>query len=277
MKNMNSFNQFFKPVKFLIMKSLIFKSAMALMFVFFCSSDLANAQFINNGQTGGANRTYLEHSAGRVGIGTTAPGAKFHAMGEVRASLGSNWGRYISMGHGGSNAYILWRGAEGQDLDFRFAKVPQTGNSTVYNKMRLTGNGELCIGTTNEFVPTNPTGSNVDYKLFVNGGGLFTEVKVEAGWADYVFDKDYNLLSLESVAQHIDENGFLPNTPSSEEYAEMGGVEIGAATVKQQEKIEELFLHLIEMNEAVKSLQSEVSNLKEEKVQIEQELKNIKK
>ena len=91
------------------------------------------------------------------------------------------------------------------------------------------------------------------YHLFVEGGILTEEVLVRTGWADYVFAEDYDLQSLEEVEAHIAENGHLPNTPSAQEI-ENGGLQLGAATVNQQEKIEELFLYLIEMNKELETL-----------------------
>lgn len=70
----------------------------------------------------------------------------------------------------------------------------QTGffHSTFFMKMT----GEVGIGT------INPT-----HKLDVNGTIRAKEIKVESGWADFVFDKEYKLPSLTEVEKHIQENG----------------------------------------------------------------------
>jgi len=49
---------------------------------------------------------------------------------------------------------------------------------------------------------------------------------------------------------------------SAKEIAENGGVELGAMTVNQQEKIEEIFLHLIELEKKCAQLQLENKEMK---------------
>ena len=123
--------------------------------------------------------------------------------------------------------------------------------------------GFVGIGTTN--MPNQLNTNGDPYRLFVKGGIKTEEVKVElssvGGWADYVFAPDYNLLSLEEVEQHIQEKGHLHNTASAEEL-HREGLELKAMTVNQQEKIEELYLHLIDVNKRLKVLEQENAVLK---------------
>jgi len=127
-------------------------------------------------------------------------------------------------------------------------------------KMQIHSNGKISIGTGNTLPDLNENGD--DYLLFIKGGTLSEEVAVKTGWADYVFDENYELLPLETVEQHIDIYGHLHNTPSAEELG--GTVNLGDATVQQQEKIEEIYLHLIEMNKRMKVLENENERLKQE-------------
>ena len=122
--------------------------------------------------------------------------------------------------------------------------------------------GVVTIGTNNT---PNQLGTVITsgYQLFVDGGILTEEVLVRTGWADYVFEADYELQSLEEVAAHIAQKGHLPNIPSAQEI-ENNGLSLGNTTVLQQEKIEELFLYLIDMNKAVKDLQAENEALRVE-------------
>lgn len=115
----------------------------------------------------------------------------------------------------------------------------------------------------NDFTYTSST--NEPYRFFVNGGALCTELSIlGTGWCDYVFDNDYDLWPLEEVEKFIEVNGHLPKTPSAKEIDEIGGIEIGATTLNQQEKIEEIYLHLIEMKKEIKALQKENSTLKKQ-------------
>lgn len=139
------------------------------------------------------------------------------------------------------------------------------------------GNGhisdKLTIATTN--MPMTLGGQSLtDYKLFVNGGILANEWLVPnvSTWGDYVFEDNYNLKSLSEIAQHIEENGHLHNTPSAEEI-ETNGLEVAAMTINQQEKIEELFLHLIEMDKRLKNLEAKNEKLEQENAQLKAALK----
>ncbi len=127
------------------------------------------------------------------------------------------------------------------------------GNSHFSNK--------VAIGTTS--MPAMSTLNGEDYLLYVLGGGRFTEVIVTPAWADYVFEENYKLLDLETVEKHIKEKGYLHNTPSGAEI-EKNGMEVGQMMANQQEKIEELFLHLIDMNKTMKALKAENENLQAE-------------
>ncbi|MFK8100888.1 MAG: hypothetical protein AB8G15_00115 [Saprospiraceae bacterium] len=115
--------------------------------------------------------------------------------------------------------------------------------------------GKVGVGTTN--FPTTIGGANIsDYRLFVEGGILTDEVRVRTGWADYVFEENYELKSLAQVEAFIKENGHLPNVPSATT-VETAGISIGDISKVQQEKIEELFLHMIELNKTVETLKAE--------------------
>lgn len=125
---------------------------------------------------------------------------------------------------------------------------------------------KVIIGRRN--IPTTATAGGITYPvntfgLYVEGGVLTEELIVTdvANWADYVFAPDYQLTSLEEVEAHIAENGHLHNTPSAAEIAETG-LDMKEITVNQQEKIEELFLHVIELSKQVKALQAENTALK---------------
>ncbi len=87
------------------------------------------------------------------------------------------------------------------------------------------------------------------------------EVKVTLKpFADYVFDDDYELMSIEETDAFIKENGHLPNMPSAEE-VDKNGIGIGELQIKQQEKIEELTLYIIEQQKQIDELKALVNEL----------------
>lgn len=136
-------------------------------------------------------------------------------------------------------------------------------DATIASDLDVSGDahidGVVTIGTVNTpgILGTVNTGS---FQLFVDGGILTEEVLVRTGWADYVFEADYKRPTLEEVEKHIATHGHLPNTPSAKEVSE-NGLSLGNTAVNQQEKIEELFLYIIEMNKEIKTLQEENKTL----------------
>ena len=104
--------------------------------------------------------------------------------------------------------------------------------------------GNVGIGT------DNPT-----YKLSVLGNIRCTEAVVETGWADYVFDEKYKLPLLTDVEKFIQLNKHLPNIPSAAEI-EKNGLHLGDTQKRMMEKIEELTLYVIELNNKIKILEA---------------------
>lgn len=144
-----------------------------------------------------------------------------------------------------------------------FMIVKQTSaNFASQNKTHFFINSYGRVGVGTENTPYTIGGENISaYRLFVKGGILADEVRVRTGWADYVFGQDYKLMPLSQVEEFITENNHLPNIPSAEK-VESQGVELGDVAVFQQEKIEEIFLHLIDMEKRVKDLEEENKALK---------------
>ncbi|UTW63137.1 hypothetical protein KFE98_02985 [bacterium SCSIO 12741] len=125
---------------------------------------------------------------------------------------------------------------------------PEHTNSRVYF-----ANTKVGIGTTK--MGSGP------YKLFVAGGIRTEEVKVDLAstWPDYVFEEEYELKDLSEVKEFIEENHHLPNVPSAAEMED--GIELGEMVRLQMEKIEELTMYLIELEEKNAALEEKVEGL----------------
>ena len=95
-----------------------------------------------------------------------------------------------------------------------------------------------------------------NYKLSVNGKIRAKEIIVETNWSDFVFEKDYNLMSLSDVENYINEYGHLPGVPSAIE-VEKNGVALGNSQAVLLQKIEELTLYTIEMNKQIELLRAQ--------------------
>ena len=111
-------------------------------------------------------------------------------------------------------------------------------------------NGNVGIGV------TSPV-----YKLEVCGTIRAKEVRVETGWCDYVFEKDYKLRTVDELDKYINENKHLPGIASANE-VETEGLKVGEMNKAMMEKIEELTLYIIQLSKDNKRLQEEVDALK---------------
>lgn len=115
-------------------------------------------------------------------------------------------------------------------------------------------NGNIGIGT--EEPPD-------DYLLAVFGKVIAEEIKVQMQyeWPDYVFDKDYNLISLNSLQKFINENGHLPGIPSKAEVQDDQGIELGKLNQLLLQKIEELTLYMLKADQKIYELEQKISLL----------------
>jgi hypothetical protein len=121
-----------------------------------------------------------------------------------------------------------------------------TDGASFTRLMTILGNGNVGIGV-----------SSPDAKLAVNGTIHTKEVKVDMnGWADYVFNPNYDLKSLIDVEKYIKENKHLPDMPS-EQTVLRDGLNLGEMNKLLVKKVEELTLYLIEKEKQLAKQQLE--------------------
>ncbi len=112
------------------------------------------------------------------------------------------------------------------------------------------------------------------YKLLqLDRNGLLyaREVKVNLDtWSDYVFDEKYSLMPLNQLQQYIKENNHLPNVPSAGEMT-ANGLNVAQSSVIFMEKIEELTLYILQIDERVKAQQALLEQ-QQETIRLQQQL-----
>lgn len=100
------------------------------------------------------------------------------------------------------------------------------------------------------------------FRLYGNGNLYTTRVFVRnTPFPDYVFNKDYKLMSLSELEEYINQNNKLPKMPRADE-VEKNGADIGEINRLLVEKIEELTLYLLEQEKKIKELEKGLIELK---------------
>ena len=124
---------------------------------------------------------------------------------------------------------------------------------------------DLRIGT-----KTQATG----YSLSVNGKIACEEVLVkdDSNWPDYVFGKDYDLMSLKQLEKSIEKNNHLPGLPAAAEVEEEG-FKLADMQRRVLEKVEELTLYTIEQGKLIQELQKKVEILEKENNKLKKAIK----
>ena len=225
--------------------------------------------------TGYQNQKLTINKAGNVGIGTTTPTAKLDVNGNIKVT--SSWGSWITgkTGTGGitydtqlkvdkyhsllrqktSSGHFVNLGGLRDYFGFFGYDKDRTENGFDHSMVMNLSTGNVGIGTLT-------TGS---HKLAVEGSIGAREIKVEgSGWSDFVFEKNYELPTLENVEKHIKEKGHLQDIPSAKE-VEKNGFFLGEMDAKLLQKIEELTLYTIQQEKKIKELEKMVKKLLENK------------
>ena len=96
-------------------------------------------------------------------------------------------------------------------------------------------------------------------KLTVDGNVCAKEVRVSLSgspcWPDYVFAQDYDLMEISDLRSYVRQNRHLPGVPSAAEVEE-NGVELGATTEILLQKIEEMTLYILQLEERIQQLEN---------------------
>jgi len=192
-------------------------------------------------------------SNGKVGIGTVTPhyplavngfAATETVNGLQSAFIGRNSTTSTNQFLIGTNNAVT--GTEVNDLSlYVYGSNNMRFWTNNVEKMRIDGNGNVGIGTTN----------TSGYRLSVDGDIRAKKLKVtQTGWPDYVFEPTYDLRPLATLERYLHKYKHLPDVPSAKEIEE-NGVDVGATQAVLLRKIEELTLYVIEQEKRIKELE----------------------
>ena len=217
----------------------------------------------NTGQTD--TTVHLSWSGATDNVGVT--GYKIFKDGNLEATLG-NVNTYQVTGLTASTAYsftVTALDAAGNE-SVPSSAVSVTTDSTsggggsggsVWSESNSVASysGNVAIGTSSA-----PSG----YKLAVDGHIRTREIRVDQdAWPDYVFKEGYDLPTLEEIERYIEEKGHLPNVPSAKE-VHANGVELGEMDRLLLEKIEELTMYILQLENDKKEMEKRINKLEKQ-------------
>lgn len=196
----------------------------------------------------------ISFTTGNIGIGTPTPDYALDVAGTLNATNILIDGTPLE---GSSSPWTI----AGSDISYTDGEVDVTtlnatninlNGSTLVSSQWASSGADLSYTTGNIGIGTNNTQG---YMLAVAGNIVAEGVKVElaVNWPDFVFEKDFDLLSLKDIESYINKNGHLPNVPSAEE-VKRNGISLGEMDATLLQKIEELTLHSIQQQKEIDSL-----------------------
>jgi hypothetical protein len=121
-------------------------------------------------------------------------------------------------------------------------------------------NGSLTINSTDDITKAfriiDGNSGTVHFQVMGDGDIYGREVYLTVGtFPDYVFDENYDLMSLSQLKEYIDINKHLPGIPSATEIsANDNKVKIAEIQTKLLEKVEELTLYIIDLQNQINEL-----------------------
>ncbi len=207
----------------------------------------------------GSGNLFVQNSTRRVGVGTTTPTAKLSVINTVAE-------RSLNVLYNGISGTTQVANIESSaDLssgnDLLQMVMPSTSSSSAafieaeYGsgsiRFQVNANGHTGIGKA----------ASTTNALEVCGTIRATEVIVETGWCDFVFEDDYRLAPLSEVESFIKSNKHLPGIPPAVE-VESQGVKVAEMSRNFILKIEELTLYTIEQEKQITNLQAQIEELK---------------
>lgn len=170
---------------------------------------------------------------GYVGVGTASPGAPLDVnIGSTTPGPGNSVLRLARQGplafqFDNTDEAFFWNFSSASG-EFRISR-----SGTGVREMALNGSGDLVIT-----------------------GNYFSTTCVTPCAPDYVFEEDYNLMSLGELEKFIESKNHLPNIPSAKEL--VGPINISDMQMRLLAKIEELTLYTIEQDKKIKALEEKV-------------------
>lgn len=215
------------------------------------------------------------------GSGSTHYISKFTGSTTIGNSILYDDGSSITLGNtiGADNPHAIYFGNEGDKTSYGIYRTPGSWSGS-YQQLKIIFKTGIILdpgsyyGKSYVNIPEGGlrvTGGNVliakssqvnsAYHLDVAGGIRCDSIVVNTNGADFVFDKDYQRMSLDTLGGYIERHKHLPGISSSTEM-QREGVSLGSMQTKLLQKVEELTLYIIDQNKRIEKLEKENAEMR---------------
>ncbi len=179
---------------------------------------------------------------GDIGMGTGSPSTPLH----VKDATNNNSSIQLTLENNGATQLAL-KDTGDSAADWRLQSFGGSFRATKAG----TGNAEMSLDGSGNVIFLGTVSAN-------NGANTLP---------DYVFEPDYNLMTLNELESFIKENRHLPNVPSKDDVTRNGNViNMTALQYKLLEKVEELTLYTITQENTINRLLDRLTMLETEDV-----------
>lgn len=203
---------------------------------------------------------------GYTGIGTglnTLGNAKL----TVQTGNAYDNGALIEVNNDNNHSLILNNTSSGQSTFY----VKGSGKTVIGHQSGSSNSGMANInvastsgGPVNALDVYDQYNNKVNFRVKSNGDVYARYIKVTVNnIPDYVFEKNYQLLSLKEVESYYKKNKHLPEVPSAAEF-EKEGMDVGEMNKLLLKKIEELTLYSVDQDKKVQELQNNMVELQKQ-------------
>jgi len=230
-------------------------------------------------------RFYIS-GGGNIGIGTTAPISKLEveSPGIPGISINNSFGFALAVKDNNGAKFAIWPTGDvtiGSTNIIPVAKLNINLNGTgqaisIYDDASTNINTKINFSVDNN--GKTKIGANIpkvggvaaNAMLSVDGLILARDIRVAISggpngthweWPDYVFDTNYQLMTLNDIEVYISRNKHLPGILSEAEVKEEG-VNLMQMNIQLLRKVEELYLHSIELKKQIDDQAIEIKKMK---------------
>lgn len=232
--------------------------------------------------SGGTGRMIVSGQTGNVGIGEVSSDPIDGVLKVQRVDWtgpmvlvqgnagGNNTLQALTLRHNNTP----YSGQLGQAIEVNFTMEGPNGSQYNAAKIRAGKESDFYggVGNVDSYLAFHTTqdGNSVERARITADGTFKVPGAFEVGsvktkvWSvvpDYVFDKDYELTSLDYVEKFIEKNKHLPEVPSAKQFKETG-MDLAAMNFLLLKKVEELTLHAIRQEKEMTRLADEIMAFK---------------